>query len=623
MAYFDADKQAWVNDYDANATPATGTTGGVQGLTEPGNIDLSRRPVVRNPDGAISTVRSIGVNLDGKEVLIPTVAADGSRVLSDREAIQQFQKTGQHLGKFDTPDASTAYAKNLHNDQAKMYAPTAQAGAPNQIEQAAQMSDNDLALLASIRRTPGAPGVTQEQLQQQATQGTALPQAVSSTISGANEAAYGDIQKIEEARIEAAHQQSIAEKLQANANLDNAQAASITARQNADAATAEQEKREAEWQQKWDQLQQQTSPENNQVDPNRFFSRAGVLGSILAVVGSIYEAKGAALGHTQNPQTVMRLIDNDIRTQQLELMQKGQAANNQLSRLSQQWGSIDAGRQALKVSQLQATEAELRNVAAQTSDPARKAQIDAQTAALDAQTAAESAKLKAIYGGQQTATQQSAVVYPRKATGGGTSVDYGKYLANREKLAEGDRAERKLNQEKGGTGEQSEAGRAERLGMRLAELQQVLAAADAYHESVGTKLNPKTGEYEQADDHPLFGPVDTTVNAMTPESWHADKAITAEAKLAIAKEALGRAASGAAISDAENANFQRQLAASSERGSPKAAQALRAALLTKIQTLRAGAGQGATGIYDRNVREEALRQRSIDSVQPYQPKVGK
>jgi hypothetical protein len=541
MAYFDADKQAWANDYDANSTPAVAPVA----------------PVA--PPAAISAPQ----------------------------------------------------------------APPVQAGAPNPIEQASQMSDNDLALLASIRRSPGTPGVTQEQLQQQAAQGTALPQAVSSTISGANEAAYGDVQKIEEARIEAAHQQSIAEKLQANANLDNAQAASIAARQNAEAATAEQAEREAAWQQKWDQFQQQTSPENNKVDPNRFFSRAGVLGSILAVVGSIYEAKGAALGHTQNPQTVMRLIDNDIRTQQLELMQKGQPANNQLSRLSQQWGSIDAGRQALKVSQLQATEAEMRNVAAQTSDPARKAQIDAQTAALDAQTAAESAKLKAIYGGQQTATQQSAVVYPRKATGGGTSVDYGKYLANREKLAEGERAERKLNQEKGGVGEQSDAGRAERLGGKLAELQQVMAATDNYYKSVGLEMNPKTGKYEQVGEHPLFGAATSLGHSVTPEAWHSSEAQEAEARKRIAVEAYGRSQSGAAISDSELDNFGRQIAGTSGKGAASAANAFRETMLKKIQTLRAGAGPVATQKYDSQFRSENQRQDAIDSVQPYQPKVGK
>jgi hypothetical protein len=58
-------------------------------------------------------------NEDGQEVLIPTVATDGSRVLSDQEAIEQYRKTGQSLGKFDTAEHATAYARQLHEAQAR------------------------------------------------------------------------------------------------------------------------------------------------------------------------------------------------------------------------------------------------------------------------------------------------------------------------------------------------------------------------------------------------------------------------------------------------------------------------------------------------------------------------
>ena len=87
------------------------------GLVEPGNIDVSKLPAVRNADGTYSTVRSMGVNINGKEVLIPTVV--NGRVVSDKEAIDHYLKTGKHLGVFSTPKESSAYAEKLHQMEAQ------------------------------------------------------------------------------------------------------------------------------------------------------------------------------------------------------------------------------------------------------------------------------------------------------------------------------------------------------------------------------------------------------------------------------------------------------------------------------------------------------------------------
>ena len=84
-----------------------------------GNIDLKNKKPIKNKDGSISTVRTIGIEADGMFVNIPTVI--NGQVVSNKEAIAHYRKTGKHLGKYKTRKHRDAAAKQLSINQGKRY----------------------------------------------------------------------------------------------------------------------------------------------------------------------------------------------------------------------------------------------------------------------------------------------------------------------------------------------------------------------------------------------------------------------------------------------------------------------------------------------------------------------
>jgi hypothetical protein len=95
----------------------------VKGYT--GNIDLFKRPKVKNADGTISTLLSFSFQdpHTNKEVLIPRVGIINGRagIMPERKAIDTYYATGKHLGVFNTPEEATAMAEFLHKQQQQYY----------------------------------------------------------------------------------------------------------------------------------------------------------------------------------------------------------------------------------------------------------------------------------------------------------------------------------------------------------------------------------------------------------------------------------------------------------------------------------------------------------------------
>lgn len=105
------------------ATKQKWTVGNI-GQYGAGNIDLYDRPQYRNANGSISTVDSTSYNIDGQEVLLPTVwNRNGTPYHSqnDEEILQHYRDTGEYLGKFSTVEEANDYAEKLHLEQQERY----------------------------------------------------------------------------------------------------------------------------------------------------------------------------------------------------------------------------------------------------------------------------------------------------------------------------------------------------------------------------------------------------------------------------------------------------------------------------------------------------------------------
>jgi len=92
----------------------------IEGIIEAGNIDLLNRPVVKNPDGSISTVKSVSFDTDRGVILIPTISDDGT-VMNPKDAMAYAMKNKKHLGIFKDRTSADKYAESLHNQQAEFY----------------------------------------------------------------------------------------------------------------------------------------------------------------------------------------------------------------------------------------------------------------------------------------------------------------------------------------------------------------------------------------------------------------------------------------------------------------------------------------------------------------------
>lgn len=467
-------------------------------------------------------------------------------------------------------------------------------------------------LLAYRNTGSGTKAISQQDWAKRAQQGTVLPTSTQTSITGKAPIDQSELDKITQAQLNAANANADYLKAASDAKREELRLKAVSDKEAADRLQSDVAKRETAWQNAWNKFQDDNET-GNKVDPNRLFKSGGI-GAGLAIIGAALERAGSVYAHQSGPTTLDKMLDRDIRAQEADIAARRGRANNQLMILSQQFGSIDAGKVALKISQKQALDSKLGELMATNAAPAEAKRLDAERKQLQASILSDAAKLKALYGGTISETTQGQVMYPQAARAGGP-----RYSAKGLNAAEHQgREENRKDIEIGIKAGAPDRERAERLGERMAQLAGARDAMTEYFQSIGLQRDPKSGKWVKPPefDHPLYGPLDSTVLA-----W-SDRSNVARAALRNATEAFGRAQSGAAISTEEREAFDNLVAGGNMRDSDAAANEIERMINDRMKYLGAGAGGAASDIVSRGVIRE--KQKTFQSnkddaaVQPYQ-----
>lgn len=271
--------------------------------------------------------------------------------------------------------------------------------------------------------SPGSAGTSQEQLQQKAGKGTALPRSESVTNQGGME---GD-QEYLDARNEA----NVDKRLQLQQEGEQAISAAEAESQLAAERFETQKRLMGEEQARVSDLQNRVARDeelknkafaeytSSKVNPDRIF--ANPASRMLAALAAGAGAYAATISKSPNfaLDIINQSIDRDIRAQEAAIKLKGDKANNLMGELRKSGMDLDQARAAAKGIQIQSERTQLDVLRAKNGVPAlqshyEKLDMAAQEGLREANEAYRQATI-----GKTTRTTNSVVEYPRAGSAGG------------------------------------------------------------------------------------------------------------------------------------------------------------------------------------------------------------
>ncbi len=335
--------------------------------------------------------------------------------------------SGQSIGPSNAGEFGTKWG----SEPVAQPAPVQPATQPAPPQMQAPMSYTQ-ALLAELRsptkRVPGSPAFDP---QKEASRRSPVP--VSQTVQSAHARAYDPaaLQDAQEKEQKALEMQAEGNMLQANAKLQADRVMHTEVSNLYRQQQAEQAARETDFYSKQQALDDDAKAvAAREIDPNRVFKNMSIFQSLgLAIAAGL---KGYATQGRDNSvmDSLMHRMDADIRAQEHDIANSKGRVDNALYRLSQQFGSIQAGKAALKDQQLSVIMAKNTATASEIGTAVAKSNADAANMKLQAEQAKLREQRWSEAQGQTSTTTAAAMMSPRAAT---AAHDVTKPLAERVK----------------------------------------------------------------------------------------------------------------------------------------------------------------------------------------------
>ena len=286
-----------------------------------------------------------------------------------------------------------------------------------------------------IKLTPGgraykevaaSRGVSQEQLQEKATQGVATPSSTSESTTGG----FAPSQEFLEGRSEARNNERLALDRQRDAELQAEEAGRGAAMDQFVAATAQRDEQQRMANQIQAQVQQAQSVRDqalkdytgSKVDPERLFiGGAGGVRKVLSALGAALGARSAAI--TGGPNFAQQIIDGriaqDIAAQEADIRIKKDASDTALNDLMRRGMSLEQAKGTLGTIQRDWAKQQMALARGASNSEIINAKYDAAMAKLDQQALADDEDYRQKSLGTATKAVASQVKYPVAGSAGG------------------------------------------------------------------------------------------------------------------------------------------------------------------------------------------------------------